>query len=80
MGTKQIRVSKSFHEYLKDKQRGKETLGETAERLSNDFSLYEWSTEGWEDLDDTDRKELGEMFQEINEEDDFAELDEELPT
>jgi hypothetical protein len=80
MGTKQIRVSESFHEFLKDKRREDETLGETAERLSNDFSLYEWATEGWDSVDDVDREEIGETLREIDEEDDFAELDEELPT
>lgn len=80
MGTKQIRVSEEFHAYLKSKQRAGETLGETAERLGRDFSLYEWATEGWDDVDDADREELAEVLQEIDEEDDFAELDEELPT
>jgi hypothetical protein len=80
MGTKQIRVSESFHAYLKSKQQEGETLGETAERLSNDFSLHEWATEGWDDVDDADREEIGEAFREIDEEDDFAELDDELPT
>jgi hypothetical protein len=80
MPTKQIRVSESFHAYLKSKQREDETLGETAERLSNDFSLYEWATEGWEGVDDADREEAAEVLREIDDEDDFEELDDELPT
>jgi hypothetical protein len=80
MGTKQIRVSEDFHAYLKDKQRDDETLGETAERLSRDFSLHEWATEGWDDVDEEDRGEIAETLKEIDDEDDFAELDEELPT
>lgn len=77
MPTKQIRVSESYHAYLKSKQREDETLGETAERLSKDFSLYEWATEGWDDID---QEEVAEVLGEIDEEDDFAELDDELPT
>jgi hypothetical protein len=46
MGTKQIQVRESFDGYLKDKKRKDETLGGTAERLSNDFSLCDWATEG----------------------------------
>jgi len=80
MPTKQIRVSESYHAYLKSKQREDETLGETAERLSKDFSLYEWATEGWEGVDEDDREEVAEVLREIDEEDDFAELDDELPT
>lgn len=79
MGTKQIRVSESFHAYLKSKQQEGETLGETAERLSNDFSLYEWATEDWEDVDGGDRTAVAETLREIDDEDDFADLDEELP-
>ncbi len=77
MGTKQIRVSESYHAYLKSRQREDETLGETAERLGNDFSLHEWATEGW---DDVDREALGTALREIDDEDDFAELDDELPS
>lgn len=80
MGTKQIRVSESFHAYLKSKQQEGETLGETAERLSNDFSLYEWATEDWEDVDGEDRAEVAETLRGIDDEDDFADLDEELPS
>lgn len=80
MGTKQIRVSESFHAYLKSKQRKGETLGETAERLSNDFSLHEWATEDWEEIDDEDRAAVAETLREIDDENDFAELDEELPS
>lgn len=79
MGTKQIRVSESFHAYLKSKQQEGETLGETAERLSNDFSLYEWATENWEGIDDEDRAEVAGILREIDDEDDFAELHDELP-
>lgn len=80
MGTKQIRVSESYYAYLKSKQREDETLGETAERLSNDFSLHEWATEGWDDVDDDDRTHVAEILREIDDEDDFGELDDELPT
>lgn len=80
MGTKQIRVSESFHAYLRSKQRDDETLGETAERLSNDFSLYEWAMEDWDDIDDEDRTEVAETLRRIDDEDDFAELDDELPS
>lgn len=80
MGTKQIRVSESYHAYLKSKQREGETLGETAERLGRDFSLHEWATEEWEDVDDADREEIGDVLRDIDDEDDFAELDDELPT
>ena len=80
MGTKQIRVSESYHAYLKSKQREGETLGETAERLGRDFSLYEWATEGWDNVDDADREEVAAVLREIDDEDDFAELDDELPT
>lgn len=80
MGTKQIRVSESFHAYLKSKQRDGETLGETAERLSNDFSLHEWATEDWDGLDDGDRAEVAETLRGIDDENDFAELDDELPS
>jgi len=80
MPTKQIRVSEEYHAYLKSKQRDDETLGETAERLSTDFSLYEWATEGWERVDEDDREEIADALREIDEEDDFAELDDELPT
>ena len=80
MPTKQIRVSESFHAYLKSKQREDETLGETAERLSTDFSLYEWANEDWAGIDDADREEAASVLREIDEEDDFAELDDGLPT
>jgi hypothetical protein len=80
MGTKQIRVSEDFHAYLKDKQREGESLGDTAERLTRDFSLHGWATEGWDDVDDEDREEIAETLAEIDDEDDFAELDKELPT
>ena len=74
MGTKQIRVSESFHAYLKSKQQKGETLGETAERLSNDFSLYEWAAEDWDGIDAADRAEVAETLREIDDEDDFDEL------
>jgi hypothetical protein len=77
---RQIRVSESYHAYLKGKQREDETLGETAERLGRDFSLYEWATEGWDDVDDADREEVAAVLREIDDEDDSAELDDELPT
>ena len=80
MGTKQIRVSESFHAYLKSEQQEGETLGETAERLSHDFSLYEWATEDWDGLDDGDRAEVDETLRGIDDENDFAELDDELPS
>jgi len=73
-------VSEDFHAYLKDKQREGETLGDTAKRLSRDFSLHEWATKGWDGVDDEDRKEIAETLEEIDDEDDFAALDEELPT
>ncbi|MFB6194428.1 MAG: hypothetical protein ABEI75_05125 [Halobaculum sp.] len=52
MGTKQIRVSESYHAYLKSKQRDGETLGETAERLSRDYGLTDFAEDVAElDLD-----------------------------
>lgn len=80
MGTKQIRVSESYHAYLQSRQRADETLGETAERLGNDFSLHEWATEDWDDIDDADRAELAEVLRGVDEEDDFADLEDELPS
>jgi len=43
MGSKQIRVSESYHAYLKSKQREGETLGETAERLTRDYGLTDFA-------------------------------------
>jgi hypothetical protein len=80
MGTKQIRVSESYHAYLRSRQREDETLGETAERLGNDFSLHEWATEDRDDVDDADRAELAEVLREIDEEDDVTDLGDELPS
>jgi len=80
MGTKQIRVSESFHAYLKSKRRNDETLGQTAERLSNDFSLHAWATDAWDGIDEEDRAEIAEVLRDIDDEADFAELDDELPT
>jgi len=71
-------VSQSFHAYLKRKQQEGETLGETAERLSNDFSLYEWATEDWDGIDDEARAEVAETLRGIDDED-FAELDASFP-
>lgn len=76
MGTKQIHVSGSFRAYLKSKQQE----GETAERLRNDFSLYEWATEDWENVDDEDRTEVAGTLRGIDDEDDFAEPGDELPS
>ena len=80
MGTKQIRVGESFHGYLKSKQQEDETLDETAERLSNDFSLYEWATTDWDGIDDEGRAEVAETLRRIDDKDDFAEIDDELPS
>jgi hypothetical protein len=57
MGTKQIRVSESYHAYLKSKQREGETLGETAERLSRDYGLTDFAEDVAElDLDKSVRE------------------------
>lgn len=79
MGTKQIRVSESYHAYLKSKQRAGETLGETAERLGRDFSLYEWAEEMAEVADEHwDPDEFEEQL-EADDEEHLKQLDEELP-
>lgn len=80
MGTKQIRVSESYHAYLKSKQREGETIGETAERLGRDFSLHEWATEDLAEVDEATRDRAAAVLEAIDDEDDFDELDEELPT
>ncbi|MFB6196195.1 MAG: hypothetical protein ABEI80_08475 [Haloplanus sp.] len=79
MPTKQIRVSESYHAYLKSKQREDETLGETAERLGRDFSLVEWAEEMAEVADEHwDPDELEEQL-EADDRENLEQLEEELP-
>lgn len=50
MGTKQIRVSDDLYARVKSENRGDETLGETLERLVDDYSLAEFADDA-ADLD-----------------------------
>ena len=60
---------------LESKRQEGETLGETVERLSHDFSLHEWAMENWDGIDDGDRAEVAETLREVDDEDHFAEPD-----
>ena len=52
MGTKQIRVSEDLHARVKSQNREGETLGETLERLVDDYTLLDFANDAAElDLD-----------------------------
>lgn len=42
---------------------------------TDDFSLYEWATEGWEGVDEDDRREAAKVLREIDDEEDFQDVD-----
>jgi predicted CopG family antitoxin len=52
MGTKQIRISEDLYARVEDENREGETLGETLERLVDDYSLLDFAEDAAElDLD-----------------------------
>jgi hypothetical protein len=79
MGTKQIRVSESYHEYLKSQKRDEETLGEAAERLGRDYGLLDWSDDMAEVADEHWDPEDLEAELEADDEESLQQLEEELP-
>ena len=78
MGTKQIRVSEDLYARVRSENREGETLGETLERLVDDYTLREFAADaaGAADAWDTDEFE---MRLEADDRRNREQLEEELP-
>lgn len=76
MGTKQVRLDADLYAYIVDENREDETISETIERLTTDWTLSEWGTdrsqaeierhrELLEDLDEQEQSETEELLAEL---------------
>jgi predicted CopG family antitoxin len=78
MGTKQIRVSEDLYARIQSENRKGETLGETLERLLDDYPLEEFAADAAPAADAWDTSELEADLEESDRRN-REELDEQLP-
>jgi len=78
MGTKQIRVSENLHARVRSENREGETLGETLERLIDDYTLMDFADDAAPAADAWDTAQLEEDLEEADRRNREA-LEEELP-
>lgn len=78
MGTKQIRVSEDLYARIRSENRDGETLGETLERLVDDYTLEDFAADAAPAADAWDTEELEADLEESDRQN-RDELDEQLP-
>ncbi|WP_435183457.1 hypothetical protein [Halobellus sp. EA9] len=78
MGTKQIRVSEDLYARIQSENRDGETLGETLERLVDDYTLEDFAADAAPAADAWDTEELEADLEESDRQN-RDELDEQLP-
>lgn len=79
MGTKQIRVSEEFHARVQAENQEGETLGETLERLLNDYTLTDFADDMAEVADEHPSVDELERSIEESDERNRKELEKQLP-
>lgn len=78
MGTKQIRVSEALYARVQSENREDETLGETLERLVDDYTLEDFADDASPASDEWDTQELEASLEESDRRD-RDELEDQLP-